>query len=592
MKKIFCSPKLHKTIFGTSITSKIKMGMLVISISILVAFMSISISYSYQNMLTESIDSAYKNLVFSKNNLDNMLNMIMNYSVILLSDEKIQDVLTQKEQPTATELSRIDITMRNRINAIVGSYATINAVLIYDNWGNIYESGITLLNTDSLPSTLPEKLPSWITTHPASYYIAVPGKTIQPDVMSFVRTISDYKTGRHVGFLEICIDESYVSKTYSASTADEGSMYIISSDNYIISHPDTKKLYTQTDLPFQSFDESKNYLVVNNKFIIYEKYDQFNSYLVSEIPKSIIQKKINKMIRIMLLAGISLITLCIAISTLISTTLTKNLYMLIAAIKEVNNGNWNVKVNTTSQDEVGILAQNFNHMLGKLQQGTKNLVQEQKLKREFQLELLNQQINPHFLYNTLDTICALAELNHLDELLSMVDNLTHFYRGVLSKGSTVISLKEELQIAVSYLNIMQTRYNKSFHYDLNIPESIYNNTALRLTLQPILENSIYHGFQLHKPGGRIQISTRIFSTFILIIVTDNGIGMNSDTLNTICSKQDNNGTKMGFGIMNVHERIRLYYGEQYGMKIYSKEGTGTRIILKIPKCHWRVNENV
>ncbi len=592
MRKIFYSSKLHKTILSTSITGKIRTGMLVISISILIAFMSISISYSYQNMLEESIDSAYKNLVFSQNNLDNMLNMITNYSVILLSDEKIQDNLTQKEKPALSELSRIEITMRNRINAIVSSFSTINAVLIYDNWGNIYESGITLLNSDPFLSTLPEKLPFWETTKPASYYIAVPGKTLRPDVISFVRTINDYKTGRNVGFLEICIDESYISKTYSASTFGAESMYIVSEDNSIISHPDTKKLYTQANLPLHKFDGHRNYIIVDDKFIIYEKYDQFNAYLINEISQSTIQEKINRMITVMILAGILLITLCIAISNLISKNLTKNLSLLIAATNEINNGNWDVKVNTTSQDEVGILTQNFNRMLDKIQQGTKSLIQEQKLKREFQLELLNQQINPHFLYNTLDNICALAELNHIEELLSMVDNLSRFYRGVLSKGSIVIPLNEEMQIAASYLNIMHIRYNKSFTYDFNIPESIYNNTALRLTLQPILENSIYHGFQLHRPGGRIRISARSFNTFILIIVTDNGIGMDIDTLKALFAKQIANNTRKGFGLMNVHERIRLYYGEKYGMKIYSKKDKGTRIIIKMPKGQWRDKDNV
>lgn len=571
----------------TSITKKIQTGMFIISISILISFMAISISYTYRTMMSSSIEAAAKNLVFSQNNLDNMLNMVENYSILLLSDEKIQDILSAKTAPVSTVLSQNQITMRNRINAIVGSFETISAVLIYDIYGNIYDSGITLLPGESAPQNLPQTLPVWTQTGEAPYYIAVPGKTIRPSVISFVRGIYDYNNGKRIGTVRICIDESYVSRTYSSSIVEGESMYMVSRDNRMLSHPDSSLLYTGCSLPLERFTEDTSYVSLDQNFIIFEDYDRLDSFLISSIPRHKIQDKLNAMICDMLLPGCVLILLCIAISSLISRNLTRNLSALTNAMKTVEDGNRKVLVEVRSQDEVGVLTQTFNRMLSKIEEQTHDLILEQKAKREFQLELLNQQINPHFLYNTLDNICALAELNRIDDLSVMVNNLTDFYRGVLSKGSIVISLEQELHIAENYLNIMQIRYHNSFSYTLEAPASAMDNTSLRLTLQPLLENAIYHGFMLHEPGGEIHIRVRPFSAFLLISVRDNGVGMDPESMLTLTREHAVGEVKKGFGLINVHERIQLYYGRNYGMKVYSRQGFGTRILIKIPRCNWR-----
>lgn len=578
---------LSRTLARTSITWKIRIGMLIISISILISFMAVSITYTYKNMMSSSIEAARKNLVFSQNNLDNMLNMVENYSILLLSDEKIQDILSSRNAPKDSVLSQNQIMMRNRINAIVGSFETISAVLIYDIYGNIYDSGITLLNEESAQENLPEDLPVWIPTEDAPYYIAVPGKTIRPSVVSFTRHIFDYQTGRRIGTVRICIDESYISRTYSDSIVDGESMYMISRDNILISNPDSSLLYTKCTLPTEQFTSDRNYISVDKNYIMYEDYDRLDAWLISSLPKHIIQDRLNSMIRYMLMIGSCLILLCIAISSLISRNLTHNLSNLTSAMKTVWNGNWKVKVENHSQDEVGVLTHTFNKMLAEIEKKTDSLVQEQKVKREFQLELLNQQINPHFLYNTLDNICALAELNRIEELSEMVNNLTDFYRGVLSKGSIVISLERELHIAENYLKIMQIRYYHSFSYTLEAPASVMENTALRLTLQPLLENAVYHGFETHEPGGMIRIRIRPFSSFLIVSVCDNGAGMDRHTLSSLFGESPPGSIKKGFGLRNVHERIQLYYGKSYGMKAYSRYGCGTQILIKIPRCNWR-----
>ena len=566
-----------------SITWKIRFGMLAISLFILLSFMGVSIQYTYTNMLDSSLNSAKRNLTFSKNNLDNLLAIVENYSVILLSDEVIQETLDVKKEPSSSELSQNEILMRKRINAITSSFKSISAVLMYDSFGNIYDTGVTLLPKESDVSLVPQDLPQWTITEPAPYYIAVPGATIRPHVISYTRNIYSYLTGRYIGKVRIFMEEAYVSKTYSQSLSDQEELYMISGDNKTISTPDPSLLYTDSQFTVSELEKSEGHLSFKNKEILYEPYQRMNSFLVYVLPRDTIYAKIYRMIWYMFVAGSLLICLCILISSYISRSLTSPLSSLTQAVKNVQLGNWNARVKTDAQDEIGILGENFNRMLEELENRTDKLIQEQKSKRQFQLEFLNQQINPHFLYNTLDNVCALAELGQTEELFELVNNLTSFYRGVLSKGKIVIPLSQEIQLAANYLNIMEIRYHYTFTYEFHVPPEFSENTALKLTLQPLLENAIYHGFETHQKGGIIRLSLRPLSSCIILILEDNGKGISREDLSALMKNASQEGTKKGFGIRNVHERIQLYYGSSYGLKIYSGSQKGTRILLKLPR---------
>lgn len=569
-----------------SVTTKVNFGIITISISVLVIFMFISITYSNKTMLDESLSLEYRSLLFSKNNLDNLLSIIKNYSVIILTDEQIQKSLSSKS-PSETNVTKAEILIRNRLSSLIGTFPRINAVIIQDMSGHYFDSGVTVLPENLKNDYKPDNSSKWCTLMDAPYYISVPGASIQPGVISYSCPIYSYNTGNQLGYLTIFIKLEYILQTYSAAQDNTGTTtFIVSKDNIIISHPDESLINTSSSLPIEKFSGKANYVRTNGYFIIFDNYDTLDAYLVSVIPKGMIEGRIYNMIILMLSVGLLIMMAAIYLSSFISHSITSGLSLLSATIKKVNDGNWNVKVPGTSKDEIGLIADNFNNMLDQIQLTTEHLVQEQRLKREFQLELLNQQINPHFLYNTLDNICALAELNRINELTDMINNLTRYYRGVLSKGSVIISLANELQIAASYLNIMQIRYYNTFSYEVKIPAGLMDNTALRLTLQPILENAVYHGFQDHLPGGIIQISSRTFRNYILLIIADNGQGISPESLKKLKNPAVPDNSNGGFGLRNVHERIKLYYGSNYGMKIYSSAGKGTRVILKLPKCSW------
>ena len=186
----------------------------------------------------------------------------------------------------------------------------------------------------------------------------------------------------------------------------------------------------------------------------------------------------------------------------------------------------------------------------------------------------------------LDNISALIELDYRKEAANLVNNFADFYRGVLSKGSLIISLRQELQIAESYLNIMQTRFHNAFTYSIQVPDALMDNTVLRLTLQPILENSITHGFETRTGDGIIEITAKQSADNVLLIVTDNGCGMSPEQVAQLFRDpvQPAHG---GYAMKNIYDRIRLYYGADYGLAVQSSPGCGTKVVFCIPHKNWR-----
>ena len=204
--------------------------------------------------------------------------------------------------------------------------------------------------------------------------------------------------------------------------------------------------------------------------------------------------------------------------------------------------------------------------------------------RHAELRLLQEQINPHFLYNTLDTIVWLIESNSVDEAVDMVVSLSQFFRLVLSHGAEYISIREEEQHIRNYLKIQQARYHDILDYEIDIDPAIYSYRILKLTLQPLVENALYHGIKYKRAMGKITITGNMQEKRIVLIVQDNGVGMDPDKLAHLRREIERpcKDTEGGFGLANVNERIRMYFGDYYGMQIDSVQGQGTTVTVTIP----------
>ncbi len=253
---------------------------------------------------------------------------------------------------------------------------------------------------------------------------------------------------------------------------------------------------------------------------------------------------------------------------------------------EVAAGNFDIRVEVNSSDETAILAERFNSMIVKMGGLVERIKQEQLDLRDTELKLLQAQINPHFLYNTLETIMWMAEAGQNKEVVSMVSSLSDFFRTTLSKGQDYISIKEEISHITSYLEIQQFRYRDIMDYEIKVPEEMFTYRILKLTLQPLVENALYHGIKNKREKGKIVITGEVIDGIMTFTVKDNGMGMKPDQLmalqNSLKRENQSDKNSAGFGLANVDERIRLNYGSDYGLIFQSTYGEGTTVFVRIP----------
>jgi two-component system, sensor histidine kinase YesM len=239
-------------------------------------------------------------------------------------------------------------------------------------------------------------------------------------------------------------------------------------------------------------------------------------------------------------------------------------------------------------DEITELGMSFNIMIGRIRQLLDAKIKEQEILKKTELKALQAQINPHFLYNTLDTIVWMAQSNKTEQVVDIVQALSNFFRISLSKGADWITIDQEIEHIRCYLTIQKLRYRDILDYRIEVDPDILSGTILKLTLQPLVENAIYHGIKNKRTGGTITVrAQRVEQNQVMLEISDDGVGFTPYRLSKIQAALLDESSEIslsesGFGLENVHKRIQLYYGKQYGLTIQSKYQEGTRVTVTIP----------
>ncbi len=289
-----------------------------------------------------------------------------------------------------------------------------------------------------------------------------------------------------------------------------------------------------------------------------------------------------------ILMVILVLVLAIVLSLTITRSITRPILALCRVTEQVGQGDFSVRAEPMPGDnEIAILNNRFNAMIVQIGELVEHNRQEQINSRNLELKLLQAQINPHFLYNTLDNIVWLSEDNRKDDVAEIVTSLSRFFRTTLSGGRDFIHLGEEISHIDAYLQIQQFRYRDILSYQIDIPEDYHDYLILKMALQPVVENALYHGIKNKRGMGMIRVGIAETGDNLQIFVEDDGIGMEEDQLrklrNLVSGQAVPEEDNSGFGIANVAERLRLNYGEAYGITFESTFGEGTRVNLLIPK---------
>lgn len=276
-------------------------------------------------------------------------------------------------------------------------------------------------------------------------------------------------------------------------------------------------------------------------------------------------------------------SLCvILLSAFISAKISHPIKQLEKSMKMVEQGRFDINIDVKGEAEVAQLSKTFNIMVSRIKFLMGQIVLEQESKRKSEINALQAQINPHFLYNTLDSIVWMAEHEKNGDVITMVTALAKLFRISISKGKNIITVQEELEHVRNYLIIQTKRYKSKFKFEIEAQEDILNYKTLKLILQPIVENSIYHGIEYMVDEGFIKISVGVIDEKLLFQVSDNGLGMAPETCNSLLVQDTKSKSGSGVGVKNVHERIQLSYGKEYGLEIESELEIGTSVKIWLP----------
>lgn len=353
-------------------------------------------------------------------------------------------------------------------------------------------------------------------------------------------------------------------------------------------------MYTSLNVPVGPVSGSFLYSSdEGSELFIYRLDEKTDWKFFSIIPLREILRDVTYIRNMTIYVAIASILLCFTIAMVFSRRVILPVNELIGQMEKAEYGNIDVSVKDEKGDEIGKLQSSFTVMMQRLQDSFLQVVSAQKEKREAELKVLEFQINPHFLYNALSSIIWLSNADQRQKVISMTEALSNYFRISISKGKEIIPVQDEIRHVKNYLAIESIRYEDEFAVTFQIEEEILQYSTIKIILQPIVENAIYHGVKTRKDhDGVIGISGKRETGDLLFMVSDNGLDMTDaqiQRLNEFLSNPEKEEPEFGIGLRNVHGRIQLHYGEKYGIRFDRADGI-TSVSIRIPGD--RENDNV
>lgn len=406
------------------------------------------------------------------------------------------------------------------------------------------------------------------------------------DVFSLAKAVQDPETGEVLGVILLDIRHDIIQSSINGVTIGEkGFVFVMDQEDNIVYTPVNGIVY-RVNPKWVKAMEPMSVQIQGGSYQIRSELSPYTGWrTVGVFSMDEVMSSVNTIVYILFTCVIISLVLVVIVSFKFSRTLTNPIFKLKRLMKQAESGDLTVRFNFQHNDEIGELGQSFNHMIARIDQLIQMVYVEQENKRTAEMKSLQEQIKPHFLYNTLDTISWMARDYDAEDIVRLVDALTNMFRIGLSHGKDIITVKEEITHVSNYLYIQKIRYKDKLNYVIHVDESLYAIEVPKLILQPLVENAIYHGVKAKRGGGTITITGVPEGENLVFTVQDNGAGMlqeKVEELNRRMSERSVLDEKKSFGLFYIRERIQLCYGKGYGVHVESTLGEGTRVTITLP----------
>lgn len=530
-----------------------------------------------ENQMQQSIaDKEISNRTAISNNLDSTMKSINSISRLTMLRSTVRTFLLAESNSTPRTRNALQ-----EIHDILNTFNLSCNVVILRMDGQCLNTGpgITYVNTGKIFET------EWLNEVMAQKgnYVIKAGtrgafRSNIGEMVSFVRVINDINTQKPIGILAINLPSRFFEQAYEGLSGETSHFALYDTSGRLICK-DNESTFSSLNPEnlLQNTREETDKLFYKSIFTC-DTLGDSHFILASRLEVRILDGLPAKLLVALIIGAFILLAFMWLINTYIAKNVIYPIQRLVDSMAEVQNG-WLHRVSmNVNDDEIGLLKNSYNAMLIEINQLIEELLQKEKTLRMAELDALQEQMKPHFLYNTLDMIRYMALENRTDEVYNMLETLGNFYRRFLSKGSTDLSLGEEIEIVKSYLTLQRTRFEDIFTDEYEIEEGLSSIRVPRLILQPLVENSIYHGIRPKGEHGVIRVTVKRQEDFLFLSIYDNGIGMSAHQRELLFSGKDSRS----FGFQGIIERIRYYYKTEDVFEIHSTEGEYCEIILKLP----------
>ncbi len=519
------------------------------------------------------------------NNIEFVVRNIQDTSAYLIQNEDVREFMKLRGDEPAEVISRKKIKIETDLMQLMTSKIFINS--IYIKGFNNFELNTAGTKNEIDENILKEALhlrggSMWYLDRVINY------NNRPTDVFSMVRIINDIANiTNKLAILKININENAFSNIYKDKIIGKGDdFFVIDNKNVIISATSSERIGQAFN--FQMFGEGSfnspegyfEYTAQGKVFLVtYFTIDSLGWKVLNMVPMAELLKE-NTMIQSAVFTAMAIsFSICIVIAILFSNRIVHRVKKLYKMMSKLENEDFDVYVEPRGNDEITLLCRNFNKMSGKLKELILKVYSVQIKQKEAELKALQAQINPHFLYNTLDNIYWMGRMEKAFETCNLVEALSNLFRLSLNSGNEITTVRGEIEHIKNYIIIQQARYKEMITFSLKVEEEVLDCVTLKLVLQPLIENSIVHGIEKNGENGEIDIRIRREDNKLLFIVSDNGCGVNLEEIRELLNKATDNNK--GVAIKNVNDRIKLYFGEDYGLDFFNNT-VGTTVVVTQP----------